>query len=193
MPKGIPTFYNGVQFRSRLEAKWAAMFDLLKWPWEYEPFDLDGWIPDFALIGCSQDVTGYTSEGAPIIKSELKSVLVEVKPVDKFPADIGAEIANTLGENPSYEALICGFTPVIGHAYDSPCIGWLYDGEFDLAPWGRWEYAATLGFCHKNNSFHDRISGLHDGGRYGRGGFDASLIADLWAKAGNITQWKAPK
>jgi hypothetical protein len=45
----IPTVYAGVQFRSRLEARWAAFFDLLGWKWEYEPFDLEGYIPDFLL------------------------------------------------------------------------------------------------------------------------------------------------
>ncbi len=45
----IPTTYAGVNFRSRLEARWAAMFDLLGWKWEYEPLDLDGYIPDFVL------------------------------------------------------------------------------------------------------------------------------------------------
>lgn len=45
----IPTKYKGVHFRSRLEARWAAMFDLLDWTWEYEPIDLDGYIPDFIL------------------------------------------------------------------------------------------------------------------------------------------------
>jgi hypothetical protein len=47
----IPTLYNGVQFRSRLEARWARLFDLLGWEWEYEPFDLLGWIPDFIIKG----------------------------------------------------------------------------------------------------------------------------------------------
>jgi hypothetical protein len=59
----IPTMYSGVQMRSLLEAKWAAFFDLLGWRWEYEPFELDGWIPDF-LIHCE---TG-------------KRILVDVKP-----------------------------------------------------------------------------------------------------------------
>lgn len=45
----IPTKYAGVQFRSRLEARWAAFFDLIGWPWEYEPIDLAGYIPDFVL------------------------------------------------------------------------------------------------------------------------------------------------
>ena len=48
-PKPIPTVYKGVQMRSRLEATWAAFFDLMGWQWSYEPIDLDGWTPNFAL------------------------------------------------------------------------------------------------------------------------------------------------
>ena len=51
----IPTVYADVQFRSRLEARWACFFDLLGWRWEYEPFDLNGWIPDFVLRGATHD------------------------------------------------------------------------------------------------------------------------------------------
>lgn len=47
--KAHKTFYNGVWFRSRLEARWAAFFDLIGWQWEYEPIDLVGWSPDFRL------------------------------------------------------------------------------------------------------------------------------------------------
>src|SRR5690554_7919610 len=47
--KAHPTTYAGVNFRSRLEATWAAFFDLCGWEWEYEPFDLEGWVPDFVL------------------------------------------------------------------------------------------------------------------------------------------------
>lgn len=36
-------------FRSRIEAKWAEVFDQLKWKWEYEPFDLEWYIPDFII------------------------------------------------------------------------------------------------------------------------------------------------
>lgn len=45
----IPTTYKGIEFRSRLEAKWAVMFDQLGWTWEYEPIDLHGYIPDFYI------------------------------------------------------------------------------------------------------------------------------------------------
>ena len=44
-----PTLYNGVQFRSRLEAQWACFFDQANWKWEYEPMDLVGWTPTFRV------------------------------------------------------------------------------------------------------------------------------------------------
>jgi hypothetical protein len=47
--KAHPTMYSGVQFRSRLEARYAAFFDLALWDWEYEPIDLPGWSPDFRV------------------------------------------------------------------------------------------------------------------------------------------------
>jgi hypothetical protein len=48
--KGIPTIgVRGIQFRSRIEAQWAYIFEKLGWNWEYEPIDLDGYIPDFIV------------------------------------------------------------------------------------------------------------------------------------------------
>lgn len=47
--QAIPTRYRGTQFRSRLEARWAAFFDLVGWSWNYEPFDLLGYVPDFIV------------------------------------------------------------------------------------------------------------------------------------------------
>jgi len=66
----IPTAYRGVNFRSRLEARWAAFFDNLNRKWDYEPIDLDGWIPDFVLHGAKE------------------KVLVEVKPIWAFDAAV---------------------------------------------------------------------------------------------------------
>lgn len=50
----IPTQYNGVQFRSRLEARWAAFFDHMRLAWEYEPElpvspDWPSYRPDFRI------------------------------------------------------------------------------------------------------------------------------------------------
>jgi len=47
--KAHPTEYKNIVFRSRLEARYAAFFDLLCWEWEYEPIDFKGWTPDFRL------------------------------------------------------------------------------------------------------------------------------------------------
>lgn len=47
--KNHETLYNNIKFRSRLEARWAAFFDLCEWEWEYEPIDLKGWTPDFRV------------------------------------------------------------------------------------------------------------------------------------------------
>lgn len=53
MIKAIETEYAGCRFRSRLEARWAVVFDHLGIRWEYEPegLDLDGvrYLPDFRL------------------------------------------------------------------------------------------------------------------------------------------------
>lgn len=62
----IPTKYNGVQFRSRLEARWAAFFDLAKLKWEYEPIDLAGYIPDF-LVTPECDSTPTLFEVKPLV------------------------------------------------------------------------------------------------------------------------------
>lgn len=59
-----PTRYNGVNFRSRLEAKWAAFFDILKINWGYEPVDFQHWSPDFVL------------------KGRTGSIYAEVKPIE---------------------------------------------------------------------------------------------------------------
>ena len=52
--KPIETVYRGYRFRSRLEARWAVLFDTLRVQWEYEKegFELEGgvrYLPDFWL------------------------------------------------------------------------------------------------------------------------------------------------
>jgi len=68
--KAHPTEYRGVMFRSRLEARWAAFFDLIEWRWEYEPIDLNGWTPDFRVeFDCCHSECGGGH-----------TLLVEIKP-----------------------------------------------------------------------------------------------------------------
>lgn len=60
MVHAIPTIYKDIQFRSRLEARWAKFFDEFGMVWDYEPhtfrIDLgDGcyeqYTPDFLIYG----------------------------------------------------------------------------------------------------------------------------------------------
>lgn len=49
----LPSHYDGTLFRSRLEARWAYFFDLIKLAWDYEPegfaLPAGNYCPDFFL------------------------------------------------------------------------------------------------------------------------------------------------
>jgi hypothetical protein len=47
--KPKPTYYNNILYRSRMEAKWAAFFDFIRWEYEYEPEPFQTWSPDFVI------------------------------------------------------------------------------------------------------------------------------------------------
>lgn len=53
--KARPTIYNGIEMRSRLEARWAHIFDRLGWDWTYEThaygtnYTSDQYLPDFRV------------------------------------------------------------------------------------------------------------------------------------------------
>ena len=76
-PKPLPTEYGEIQFRSRLEAWWAAFFDLLGWRWEYETSTYFGeWMPDFTLL--------FHDE-----QRNERRVYVEAKPRKRFLDAVG--------------------------------------------------------------------------------------------------------
>lgn len=91
----IPTRYNGVQFRSRLEARWAAMFDLIGWEWEYEPIDLDGYIPDFTV---------NPHEDSPI--------LIEVKPIVHWPCPVPACVSCDPSDSTTRDSYDCAIEKI---------------------------------------------------------------------------------
>jgi hypothetical protein len=195
--KAIPTTYRGIQFRSRLEATWAAFFDAAGWQWEYEPFDMDGWIPDFALASALT---------AP------EPVLVEVKPISAFAPEVAAKID---AADQEHEVLLVGIGPFSGTNLWHPrpvCLGWLreiqkyeeagqphVDFAWGNAVLGRWEGSESkeknpdgiLGFCHEEQSFRDRITGCYDGGCMGgQGGISSAEVETLWAESKNKVQWQ---
>jgi len=65
--KAKPVVYEGIHFRSKLEARWYIFMKKLGWIIEYEPEieGLYGWLPDFLIIG------------------EKHKTLVDVKPIQR--------------------------------------------------------------------------------------------------------------
>ena len=183
--KAIETRFRNFVFRSRLEAKWAAMFEFLGWDWDYEPVDFNGWIPDFVIYG-------------------YKPVYVEVKPVFEFPGDVSKELERS---GCSDEMLIVGQKCLLkdcdATSFDQfgLCFGWLAefvegDGlkneiSWQTATFGRWKKGEErIGFCSSMGWFRDRISGGYDGGRFGNNGeVTGEEIKKLWAHAHNATRW----
>ena len=174
--KAIPQMYADVQFRSRLEATWAAFFDARGWKWEYEPFDLDGWIPDFKLCGDKGDL------------------LVEVKPTDfrdeKFLRELGRKIAKAtteevliLGERPCYDVESFGVTEgVIGTLIcfdtDCPTVRCIFDPAIlnkDM------DISGYLG------SYVRRLSCFYDGNN---DPVEQRFVDTAWKIAKNKTQWE---
>jgi hypothetical protein len=72
-----PIKYKGRIYRSKLEARWAAFFDIVGWGYEYEPCNFKGWIPDFILYSNSK----YG-------KYPHCNIYVEVKPIKTFNEDL---------------------------------------------------------------------------------------------------------
>src|SRR4051812_27445715 len=114
--------YRGTRFRSRLEARWAYLFDAIGWQWEYEPFDVDGYVPDFAILG-------------------PRPLLIEVKPALTLDE---LEAAVLRVGRAQRDALIVGATPTVANNYCTaahPTAGLLlqWPGDDD-GPWGdnRW-------------------------------------------------------
>ena len=83
------TTYKGIEFRSRLEARWAVFFDALGLRWEYEPegYRLDDgtcYLPDFYVHDIKGHV-GKTPHGDGIfieVKGELSEA--DKKKLDRF-------------------------------------------------------------------------------------------------------------
>lgn len=212
---GIPTKHKGRQFRSRLEARWGTFFDLVGWQYEYEPFDCNGWIPDFALKRLC-----------------TRPILVEIKPVNSFPCDVAYKIVEAA---PEHEMLILGYTIPLGENPEVPPyqLGWFYQHRLAMSPvhllsaeerplwnvepgrdhgsrmfrewvtvdFGLWhkknnhwgpDFLTSFGFCPRDEYC---LNELHVGiGPEGPADpLVPGMVRELWTEAGNRTQWKPPR
>jgi hypothetical protein len=175
-PTSIPTVYKGVQFRSRLEARWAAFFDIVGIDWNYEPLDFAGYIPDF-----------FINNGTRLF--EVKPVLSEEDVEDEWKQKI--------------EALPLRFrkNAVIGGANwtvlkvltatsedgDEPCNEWC-NGNFRHY----WS-----GYLPAIRDYANHDVDIWDESTCDWSESDDRLFSgdftEEWNRAGNAVQWKAPR
>jgi hypothetical protein len=155
------TLFKGVRFRSRLEAKWAAMFDLLKVRWDYEPLDMHGWVPDFVLtvtVARWLDDDFAAQDGAVDVR-----VLCEVKPAYGGAFDFASD--PVFGKATAKDL---GWTLLLGAAPVGCGIGTL------LGPGGRCSAGAK--WVNVNDALGGRCDAFH--------------LEHLWREAGSAVQWQ---
>ncbi len=170
----IPTVYRGVQFRSRLEARWAAFFDLLGWKWEYEPIDLPGWIPDFRLDTRPRPVAGL---GA-------REFLVEIKP-DRNTEDLRHHIPKLIRARAHMPILLLGGLPYLDKEESFPRWGYTLSPGAPTLGWDKIVSGSRPWFfCPQAVSLDLTETGVDR---------ETAAIDALWIEAGNAVQWKAPR
>jgi hypothetical protein len=182
--KAIPTVYRGVEYRSRLEAKWSCLFDQIGWQHTYEPLDGSRYVPDFAIHG-----------PAPL--------MIEVKPAIT-EADFDAPLDKvTLGlfEHWEHDVMVVGADPLPqlhGCCRRHPPAGLL--GVFSDVPaepvWmfdtGNWYSCAVCGglaVCHRRRPFRGRPCGHVGDDNAGPVDVD---IRGMWGEAANRVKWGGP-
>lgn len=182
----IPTKYQGVQYRSRLEAKYAAFFDNIGWQHSYEPFDFNGYIPDFLIHG-----------DRPFL-IEVKDAVTQHDYYEHVP-----KIERALkSSGKMYDLLIVGIEPVttvfdsdFGNWNDHPFVGllgqcWEDEPSWDFNP-GVW---IECSICSKNVVIHTIMSFIHspcnhyNGDTFGEA--NINIVQNAWRTATNMVQWK---
>lgn len=176
----ITTVYGGIEYRSRLEARWAAFMSNIGWDTVYEPFDGDGYIPDFLVQG-------------------QRPFLIEVKPAATLAGyrDAVAKADSGLASHWDSDVLIVGASPLphIGadgsSGGDYPALGWFREG----GDWwyGRWITCLRCGrfaVYHDQMSYGGRPCWCESGGDHHLGAVKTDLIESFWADACNDVKWR---
>jgi hypothetical protein len=190
----FPTTYASTNFRSRLEARWAAFFDLCAWRWEYEPIDTAGWMPDFLLIGAKR-----------VVKVEVKPIEWCGEDSDRIVAQATAEpdLAKVrafirgrddeiliLGAYPHFlrREQTAGFGSILG-AFIVRESGLEEKPHFDLAVLAGGYPPPILDFHAFSGSYEYRIGGEYEGDGHLRV-CDPATVTQIWRQAGNAVQWR---
>lgn len=193
--RGIPTSYAGTRFRSRLEGRWAAFFDLLGWRWVYEPFDTAGWIPDFLIDGAAP----FLVEIGPCevwseYHDKATKPLAAYPPVLAYCERIAHETCRhddtyVVSDAPARMTLVLGTLPVIESPYGL-ALGLLTTNGFEAGTChGMWSVCATCGGLSIVPAGGSQVH--HPCGHWGtpQPPYEPELFG-LWNQAANPVQWR---
>jgi len=185
--QAIPTRYGGVNFRSRIEARWAATFDMHGWRWEYEPLDLAGYIPDFVLL--LHEPLLVEVKGA-LTLDELRP---HTRKIDRSGWDgealiVGATPDLADGTNLSFpDGAVAGLLRErIGNDGDSQEDWW-----WGPAIWFFCRNCRRLSLLHSMATWRCRVTGCYDGDHHVEPEpCGSQKLRQCWTHVGNLTQWQ---
>ncbi len=159
------------------------MFDQLDWSWVYEPFDADGYIPDFLIVG-------------------KRPLLIEVKPdaTTEQLAEHAQRVIDAVRQHWSgRDILFLGATPLPAGddtwAAGLPTSGLLVEsigGDHAVAD-GQWCRCGKCGcwaVFHSEQSYACRPCGHYDGDAY-LASLNPRHIEAMWAATSDKTRWRA--
>lgn len=176
----IPTRYQGTLFRSRLEARWAVFFDLVGWPWAYEPIDLAGYIPDFVLRFDAGLVAVEVKPALVLGDLEEHAKRITVSGWSGLTLALGAVVwpdSTTHGVD------------VLGYGNEIVHLGNEVEHTFDAVEAFRCIDCGAVSLKAATLSYRCRVNGCYDGdGHVGQ--LELGELATLWATAGNRVQWR---
>ena len=173
----IATTFDGIEYRSRLEARWAAFMHNIGWDHTYEPIDGDGYIPDFIVHGDSPffvevkpaiTVTDFTKEQSKVERG-LRDLDYDVIVVGVSPFNTGAGFAD-------------------GHT--SVSAGWMNnEGDWAPADWITCGFCNRIAVAHTTMSFHGRPCSHADGDHFLH--FPPlRFLEGCWSDACNEVKWR---
>lgn len=175
----IATTFDGIEYRSRLEARWAAFMRNIEWEHTYEPLDGDGYIPDFIVHGAAP----FFVEVKPaVVLAEFQQEQSKVeRGLRQFDRDI----------------VIVGVTPFLTSAQgfqsryqDGVSVGWmLSEGDWQPADWVTCLKCHAVAMHHTTMSFHCRPCNHYEGKAYA-GTPAIDYIQGAWSDACNEVKWR---
>jgi hypothetical protein len=192
---GIPTIgARKIKYRSRLEAQWSYLFNRLGIPFEYEPYDLIDYIPDFIIkdehgiemlvevkgTTCIDDLYQYIEK---IFKSGWEGPYIVVGscvwPACGSIADSDSDEINSTDDDTAVIGLI-GTT--VGE--DSRVLYNFHDNSKFNDPV---TYQATIKHCSERCCV-----ALYDPQKSDRSTLmDTDTLDDMFSECKNLVQWKA--